>query len=212
MSWVRRGEIVVAVTAISAFLMLIPYYFRVPVLGEMSSQLQNWTTVILAFAMGYGAVSLLLSHSRKILERKEGAHNSLALLIAMFAMIASGVAPPFFSHPVNVWLYSYVLTRIHQAIYALLAPFIASAAYRALRARSTESALMLVAGVLVMLANAPVGGYMWAGFPAIGTWLYSVPNVGAQRGIIIGVAIGTIALGIRIIAGFERTLMGREGI
>ena len=210
MSWLRSREIPWIVTVLTGLLMLVPYYFGIPILDRFSSTLQNWTVVLLAFALGYGALSLMIVHSRNIVRRKAGWENSVALLVCLVGMIVTGAIPPFLSHPIFNWMYQYLQLRINQTTYALLAPFIASAAYRAFRARSIESTLMLVAGFFVMMMNAPIGGYLWTGFSAVGSWIYSIPNNAAQRGITIGIALGTLALGLRIFAGYERTFLGEE--
>ncbi len=195
-------------TGVSAFLMLFPYYFNVPVLGKASSILQNWTVVVLAFAFIFGLLALTIFHCRKIFAKKEGWLYSVVLLVSAFAMFISGLIQPFFSNPLNVWLYTFIQIRINATVFALLLPFIASAAYRAFRANSIEAGLMLIAGLIVMAGNAPIFGYVWSGFPIMSSWINLNPNAAAQRGILIGVAVGTIALGVRILAGYERSILG----
>ena len=50
--------------------------------------------------------------------------------------------------------------------------------------------------------------YALLDFPAVTSWLLSVPNQAAQRGIMLGVLLSQIAIAIRIIFGIERTYMG----
>lgn len=204
----QSKEIPLVITAVCILSMLVPYYFNVPLLSSMSSELQTWSVLVFAFALGYGALSLGIIHSRNIVKRREGWQYSVILLVCLLSMIVSGAIPPFLSHPVFGWLYQSLQYRINQAAYALLAPFIASAAYRAYRARNIESILMLVAGFFTIMANAPIGGFIWTGFNSIGSWIYDVPNSAAQRGITIGIAMGSLVLGIRIFIGYEKAHLG----
>jgi hypothetical protein len=77
-----------------------------------------------------------------------------------------------------------------------------------MRARSIESALLLITGVIVMLRNAPIGNVIWTGFPVIGSWLLDVPSVAGNRAVFIGVGIGTVLLGLRVLLGYERSYLG----
>lgn len=211
MSWIRSRQLVLAITLIFGFLVLFPYYFNVPAVEKISSNIQNSTVVLLAFALGYGALTLTIEHTRKILGRKAGWQYSIALLLSLWAMIITGSIPPLLTHPAFQWLYQYMQVRVNAAVFALLAPFIASAAYKAFKARSIEPTLMLVSAFFVMMLNAPIGGYLWQGFIEIGSWIYSTPNDASQRGVMIGIAVGTILLALRIYGGYERTHSG-EGI
>jgi hypothetical protein len=77
-----------------------------------------------------------------------------------------------------------------------------------MRARSIESGLLLITGVIVMLRNAPIGNVIWTGFPVIGTWLLNIPNTAGNRAVFIGVGVGTILLGLRVLLGYERSYLG----
>jgi hypothetical protein len=93
-------------------------------------------------------------------------------------------------------------------IYGLIAFYIISAAYRAFSARNAEAGLLIIFGILVMLKNAPVGEAIWTGFPVIGTWIMSIVNTSAYRGIMMGIAIGGISLSLRTLLGQERAFLG----
>ena len=198
------------ITAIMGFFMLFPYYFGVPAIEKISSNLQNWTVVLLAFALAYGVLSMSIIHIRKINEKREGWQYSVALLVSMFGIMITGFIPPLLSHRTFQWIFNSMQVRLSVAVYALLAPYIASAAYRAFRARSLDAMLMLVAAFFTMMMNAPIGGSLWQGFNVVGGWIYSTPNMAVQRGILIGIAVGTVAQGLRIFAGFERSHLGEE--
>ncbi|RMH44620.1 MAG: PEGA domain-containing protein [Deltaproteobacteria bacterium] len=109
---------------------------------------------------------------------------------------------------VYTWLYDYVFFPCNATMFSLLAFFIASAAFRAFRARSLEAGLLLGAAVLVMLGFVPIGGAIWSGFPEIAEWIMDVLNTTGRRAIIMGAALGAVATGLRVILGIERSHLG----
>jgi hypothetical protein len=93
-------------------------------------------------------------------------------------------------------------------MFSVVAFFIASAAYRAFKVKSLESAVLLITALIVMLGNVPIGSAIWSKFPEFKDWLMSVPNSGAFRGITIGTYIGAFATSLRILLGLERAHLG----
>lgn len=109
-----------------------------------------------------------------------------------------------------VWLYDHVFDPCNSMMFALLAFFVASAAFRAFRARNAEAALLLFSAILVMLGRAPLGRTLWDGFPEISQWLIDIPNNAGRRAIMMGAAVGAIATGLRVIVGLERSHLGSD--
>jgi hypothetical protein len=89
-------------------------------------------------------------------------------------------------------------------MFSLLCYYIASAAYRAFRLRSAETALMLVSAFIIMMGNVALGEAIWSGFPDLSDWIMSVINTAALRAITIGVILGAISQSIRNLLGIER--------
>ena len=106
--------------------------------------------------------------------------------------------------------FDYILIPILSTMFSLLAFFIASAAYRAFRARNLLATLLLIAALIVMLRFNP---YMPFGLPELvaktSNWLMNVPNLAAQRAIVIGIGLGIVATALKVILGIERGYMGK---
>jgi len=45
--------------------------------------------------------------------------------------------------------------------------------------------------------------------PGLVDWVMEVPNMVAQRGILIGAALGAVATGLKMVFGIERSYLGR---
>ena len=181
---------------------------------EMTKELLEWGVIISAGAFLLGVVNLIQVNWPVIQQRRADWGYKIAMLVALVAMLVAG----FMGGESRLddgqsfkWLFDYFFVPLNATMFALLAFFIASAAFRAFRARNTEATVMLVAAALVMLAAVPIG----ASIPGVGeylvatkNWIMSVPNIAARRAIFIGAALGAIATGLRVILGLERTHLG----
>ena len=119
------------------------------------------------------------------------------------------------------WIYWYIFTPLSATMYALLAFYVASASYRAFRARNVEATILLLAGIIVMLGRVPLGQMLtgWlpeGGFLAafrlekVADWIYTYPNAAGQRAIMIGIALGVVSTSLRLILGIEKSFLGEE--
>jgi hypothetical protein len=106
------------------------------------------------------------------------------------------------------WAYSYMLVPLQGTMFAILAFFIASAAYRSFRAKSREAAVLLIAAVIVMMGRVPLGEYMLPLSGDVSQWILNVLNASVRRAILIGVSLGAVALSLKIIFGVERSYLG----
>jgi hypothetical protein len=108
------------------------------------------------------------------------------------------------------WIFDHIQFPLQAATFSLLAFFVAMAAYRGLRVRSLEALAFVVAAVVVLLGQVPISRYLGDFLPAAKDWILDVPSTAGVRGIIIGVALGTIATGVRVLMGLDRPY-GGEG-
>ena len=210
MSFIKGREIPITITFVVGILMIISYYFgaTIPTIKTMSTIVQKWAVIVAAFALILGLINITRIHVNHLIKRTKGQWPySILLLSVMYIMLILGLIGGT-KNPGYNWLYTYIFLPVDATMYSSLAFFIASAAYRAFRARNIEAVILLVSGTIVMLMNAPIGNIIWGGFPIIGKWIMKIPTVAAQRAFLICVAIGTISLGIRILMGLERGYLG----
>lgn len=104
--------------------------------------------------------------------------------------------------------FEFVMVPILATMFSLLAFYIASAAYRAFRARNVLASLLLIAALLVMSRFNPfIPGAEYVANAS--NWLMNVPNLAAQRAIVIGIGLGIVGTALKVILGIERGYMGR---
>ncbi len=161
--------------------------------------------IVAAFAIILGFFNVMIVHLKKIRRRQRDWPYSIILIVAMLIVLVLGLLSSrgAASPPVR-WIFQYIQFPIQATIASLLAFFVASAAYRAFRARNFESILMLVVGIIVLLGQTPLGASMWDQLPALKDWILEVPSLAGARGIILGVSLGTVATGLRVLLGVDR--------
>jgi hypothetical protein len=204
-----RGPIPVAVAFLSGLFMVVTFFSPHPNVERVSGDFLNWVSIVTGFTILLGVVSIARTNLIKVQRRSAGWPYSMVLLLFLAAMLGGGVLQGIESHTVYDWLFNHLQAPMMTTMFSMLAFFIASAAYRAFRARTIQATLLLGTAVLVMLGRIPVGQTIYAGLPDIANWIMAVPNTAVQRGIIIGAALGAAATALRIILGLERTYMGR---
>jgi hypothetical protein len=165
--------------------------------------LVSWVAIVLAFALLLGFANVISVHWNRIRSQKPGNIYSVVLLVSLLVTLFVGF---YFGPHSNgsEFIFSFVLQPLEATFFALLAIFIVTAAYRAFRIKDLESFFFVLFAVIVLLGQVPLGIYLWSEFPVIKDWILTVPTLAGVRGILLGVALGTIATGLRIFMGADR--------
>lgn len=203
-----RQQIPVAIVAVSGFAMLIQYFVPHPFAVATYGRILEWMQVIFAAGLVLGGATYAKSHLMKISRRREGWAYSLLALGSLLLMLVAGFWGGIGQGSLFMWLFYNVQAPLQQTVFALLAFFVASAAYRGFRARSLESALLLGVALVVMIGRIPVGEMLGPQLPDLAGWIVSVPAVAAKRGILIGIGLGSVAVALRVMLGVERAWLG----
>jgi hypothetical protein len=201
----------------------------VPPLEPLREEFSLFFDIIAAFAFVLGGASLIGRHGRKIRHKTSGYGYSLVCLAAFGITLVAGLLK--LGNPAGIggdvtargsvfaWIVRYIFGPADSGLFALLAFFIASAAFRAFRVRSREATIMLVTAFLLLLGRTFLGALVTSWLPDsletfelpnVIPWIMSVPLKAGSRAILIGVAIGAIATSLRIILGIDRPYR-REG-
>jgi hypothetical protein len=203
-----KRKIPLGICFIMGILMMVQFFIPHPVSLELSSVIYKWIIVLMAFALVLAIGNLIRHHTNKIRRKKEDWPYSIVTLAGMVAMATIGLVWGVDPDSLYQTIYLNVMAPLGGTMFALLAYYMASAAYRAFRARSLEATLLLASAFVVMIGFMPFGQYIHPNFPAFAEWIMKVPNMASQRGILLGVAFGSIATALKIILGIERSWLG----
>ncbi len=175
--------------------------------------------IVSAFALILGLGNLMLRHIAKIKHREQGWPHSWTLIISMTISAVIGLFGGVTgegSLPTKIGtfsfnitdIYNYVITPLGATMFALLAFYMASAAYRSFRAKTWLAVLLLISAFIVMLGQVPLGYWISPLIPEFSQWIMEVPNTAAKRAIELGIALGVLATYLKIMVGIERGWLG----
>ncbi len=197
-------ELIPVICAIAfGFLVLLGQFLEVDVIKGISGVLVRWAQLIAAFAMLLGLWNVLSVHVQRVARRERNAWSSF--VIVFFALIVFIIVlPSGGSSAESSWVFRWLYQPVEASFLALLVFFIATAAYRSLRVRSWETGLFVAAALVVLIGAAPIANLISPLLPAAKEWVLTVPVLAGVRGILLGVALGVIATGLRLLTGIDR--------
>lgn len=205
----RRREICIALFAIVSLLIVFNYFVGSGVgsgvIQDVESALISVVVVSASFATVFAAGTLVIHHYGTIRRRREGWWGSVLLLVSFAIMFLSSYIDPdiYAMLTTSLWKELEMAVLVYVGFYSYTIMFRSS-----LGVKSPEVALLLICTLFGLLKNAPIGEILWSGFPQIGNWLNFVPGLGSNNGLLIGIAIGEIALYVRTLMGYEIAYMG----
>jgi hypothetical protein len=206
-----KREIPILITLVAGIFCLIGFFVPHPIVRKPYDEIQQWVIVIVGATYVLGVANLLRINLKQAFGRARDWPYKYVLLAGLIGTMVVGFSEG--THYLDdtsrfSWIYRTFYSPMSATMFALLAFFIASAAFRAFRIRSTEALLLAIAAFILMIGRVPIGNAISPILPAAADWLMEVPQNAAKRGILIGAALGVMATGIRIILGMEKTYGG----
>jgi hypothetical protein len=167
-----------------------------------------WMQIVFAFALVIGVIGVLRIHLKKLARHGGDRLYSAVLLTGALLMTVVGFSGGIERGSAFLWVFDNLQAPMQSTVFSLLAFYVTSAAYRGFRARSPESAVLIIAALIVLLGRVPVGEWLSPYIPETADWILNVPALAAKRAILIGIGLGMIATSLKVIAGLERTYLG----
>lgn len=187
--------------------MMIQYFIPHPVSVSFYDGITDWIIIIGAFAIVLGLASFFHVHTRKIMRKTK---DSIFSIIAIASLIIIALVGIFGKGGIDGWLftnlYRSIIVPLDATMFSLLSFYIASAAFKAFKARNAMAFALLVTAIIVMLGRVSFGSFL----NGIVEWIMVYPNTAAQRGIILGIGLGSVATSLKIILGIERAYLGGD--
>lgn len=189
----------------SGLIVLLGYFFPVEPLLGLRLQLTNWAMIIAAMAVLVGIVNLVSVQMEKIRTRQKGAAYGGVLVLSL--VITFGLGLVF--GPNDVLLRAAVdavIVPVEASLMAILAVTLIYASIRLFRRRiDMMSIIFLAVAVISLIAIIPTP------FSALGDMVRQFVGMfsnGGARGLLIGIALGTLLTGLRVIFGVDRPYGG----
>jgi hypothetical protein len=196
---------------ISGLIMVIQYFVPHPVSEFVFTYANDFVIVIGILALPIGIYSLLRRTWEKGRADPKERIYSIATFVGFVIMVSTGLRRESFEPgTLFMQLFQNVLVPAQATLFAMLAFYIASAAYRAFRVRTILAAVLLITAFVVMLRMVPLPGPLSTWNSELVRWILAVPNMAAKRAIIIGVGLGAITYSMKVLLGIERSYMGRD--
>ena len=114
----------------------------------------------------------------------------------------------FITPSLNAWLYDNLYQPSLSTILSFVGFYGYNAIYSGFKARSWPVLVFLIATVFTMFTYMPMIELVSSIPLEIGYWLSAGPTTAGMRGIIIGLAVGLIALAVRTVLGHEKSFTG----
>ena len=219
-------------TALGGFILIISYF--IPAAQGWGEVAAIWFDILASIALILCGGNLLKIHLKKISDKSVGwAYSAItraAFLITLFVGLGKvGVNPnPLYpeyglsGHYREIgspfwWLYEYAFKPLTATMFAMLAFYISSAAFRAFRAKNIEAILLLGTAFIILLGRTFAGVYLTSWLPDwmsglkienLTVFIMSVFNTAGNRAIMIGIALGIASTSLKVLLGVDRSYLG----
>lgn len=222
------------ITACAGIVLIVSYF--VPAWQVWGEDVTVWFDILAAIAFILGGGNLLKMQLKKVSDRSPGWGYAAVTVLAFAATIVIGLGKigvhPLASYPTHGWsgeynergsyfwwIYEYTFQPLTATMFAMLAFYVASAAYRAFRAKNIEAILLLGTAFLILLGRTYAGVWLTSFIPETSPFaVLRIENLAKSvmdtftttgtRAIMIGVALGVISTSLKIILGIDRSYLG----
>lgn len=227
-----KRNVPLLVAMIAGFVMIVAYF--IPYTENWGEVVSIWFDVLAAIAFVLGGGNLLKVHLKKTSDRAAGWAYSVITLVAFIFTLVVGLfklgVQPSEMYPGKAWsgkfneigspfwwLFEYAFKPLTATMFAMLAFYVASAAFRAFRAKNVEAILLLATAFIILLGRTAAGPLLTGWFPDaisgleaenLSAYLMTVFNKAGNRAIMIGIALGTASVSLKILLGVDRSYLG----
>lgn len=191
----------------SGVIVLLGYFFPIAQLDQLRLQLIDWAIMIAGMAVLVGIFNLVAVQMEKIRARQKGSIYGALLVLSLVITFGLGLVlgpnDPFMRLAVEA-----VIVPVEASLMAILAVTLIYASIRLFRRRvDVTTVLFLLTAVLFLLAIMPTPFG-----PIPGDWLITqfggMLSRGGSRGLLLGIALGTLLTGLRVLFGIDRPYGG----
>jgi len=189
------------ILTIVSFVTILEGFFPIveDVIGSQLQMLRTYMTVVGPGVSFIGLAMLVVSHFRRIYKRATDPHWIYSVAVfATLIPVSYGLIFQGFDGPLTQWLFKYGVSPTHQTLFSMTAFYITTAAYRVFKFRNIDASVLLVSGMIILWSTLPLFTGFFPFLLPLASWINMVPTVAGYRAFILGVSLGSIGLGIRV--------------
>jgi len=201
-------RIFTAAFAVAAGLIVLLGYFFPDQLESLRLLLLDWAIIIAGMAVLVGIFNLIMVQMEKIRTRQKGGTYGGILVIALILTFGFGlILGP--AHPYMRLTMDAIIMPVEASLMAILVVTLIYASIRLLRRRVDVMSIVFLSVAVIFLI-----GVMPTSFAALDSLQQFVVQVagmfsrGGARGLLIGIALGTLLTGLRVLLGVDRPYGG----
>jgi hypothetical protein len=203
-------RVLTAVIAIASGVIVLLGYFIPGIAGLdlLRLTLTEWAIIIAGMAVLVGVLNLVFVQMEKVRKRQKGGGYSALLVVSLLGTALYGSIAGL-DNPIMKFTVDAVIIPVEASLLAILAVTLVYASIRLLRRRiDMMSVIFLITVVLFLLALMPT---LFGPIPVVGELIIGFTGMisrGGARGLLIGVALGTLLTGLRVLFGIDRPYGG----
>jgi hypothetical protein len=202
------SRLLMGIAVVAGVVTLALYFVNLPIGLDIRTLLVEWVSTLAAVALLIGIVNLIAVHLRKVGTLAKGWVYSLILFVTFLVVFSLGLIKlavkdnPIGQNGLN-FAFTYVQTPIEAALAAVLGVVLIVAGARLIyRQRSWGAVLFILIAAVILLGLAPLNDLSF--MQGVSDWVRQVPAAGGARGILLGIALGVLTAGLRVIIGADR--------
>jgi hypothetical protein len=210
-----KAPLSTAVAIGTGVIVLVGYF--IPSLDNIRLILLRTGLVLAAVALLVGIVNLATVHLKKMRGKEsDNSGYSLILLISLLVTLVIGIIDMVQTYligrpnfQITNWVFSNIQLPIETSLLAVTTISLIYAAAGILRRRMDMfSIAFFFVVLLVLLGSFSIPPTTTPFLQIIRDWILRVPALGGARGLLLGIALGSITTGIRILLGTDRPYGG----
>ena len=217
-----QTPISVAIAIGVGIIVLLGYFFGtnasgdITLIGILQSYFLQGAVVVAGVALLVGVFNLTAVHVKRIKQGDKAVYSLITVLALLLTLMvgAYDLAMTYLQGETGLrytrWIFENIQLPIESSLMAIIAISLTYAAIRLLSRRLNFMSVVFSVVLIILLVGAipAIAASDFNILSSIRNWIMSVPVVGGTRGIVLGMAMGIIATGIRILMGADRPYGG----
>ena len=199
-----------AIAMVSGLIVLLGYFYPLDALTQLRIMLTDWSIIIAAMAVLVGIANLVFVQMDKIRRREKNSIYGALLVLSLIGTFGLGLVFGL-DHQLMRLAVDAVIVPVESSLMAILAVTLVYASIRLLRRRAdvmTVIFLLIALVFLVLMMPTPFGPVLGDGLNGFTLQILGMFSRGGARGLLIGIALGTLLTGIRVLFGIDRPYGG----